>query len=263
MDRLVWRPGGLTACPGKLRAGQVEARPVAVGRLSTMHRAVDRGGEARLVRRSAPALVPGYSSALRYLSSMRLSPGFDVPAATCVTTDEVWERRTPPSPEAVDTYVASVLEVTFRQGSVVATGEPHVLARGRIVCEDVVVAYQLEPDQVAVLVSLVRCLLAEDPTGVADAVRVLCRAPVPTIGSAAKRSCLALGLSWSPASFGLALSHIAWSAAKAAPLSEPLVLLADELLHRLDLAHRCQFQPESLASPDRIGQLLAPVTQPR
>lgn len=237
---------------------------MAVGRFSTMHRAAARDGASRLVRRAAPGLIPGYSAAQQLLLGLPGGAGFNIPAVTEVTHDEVWmtrpawDRGTSPSSGAIDTYVVSVLEAALGQGAIIATGEPHVLADRSIVCEDVLLAHQLEPDQRALLVALVSALICDEPAGVADTVRALCHAPIPEVANTAQRACLSLRVRWTPTAFGLALSQIARCTVRAGPRSEPLVLLADELLHRLDLAHEHHCHPQNLRSPERVDRLLAP-----
>ena len=262
IDRLVWRPGRPTNRPKRVRPGRIEPDPVAVARFSTMHRAADPDGHPRFVRCAAPTLLPGYRAAHERLQNLPDGAGFDVPTVTRVTAQGIWTTREDwadggcLSEQAVDRYVVGVLQAALRHGTIIATGQPHILPGGRIVCEDVVIAQQLEDDQLGALAAVIAGLVQDRPAQVADAVRRLCHASVPGVVDAARRSCLSLRVRWSPAAFGLALYIIASSALDAGPRSEPLVLLADEMLHRLDLAHEHHYQPQSMRSPECVESLL-------
>lgn len=266
VDRLVWRPGRLTVKPNTGRPGRIEADPVAVAAYSTMHRAADPDGRPRFVRRAAPNLIPGYRAAHERLQNLPYSTGFAVPAVTRVTADELWMTREEwadggsPSEQAVDRYVDGVLQAALRHGTIIATGHPHILPAGRIVCEDVVIAQQLEQDQQALLAAVIAGLARDRPPRVADAVRGLCGTTVPGVADAARSACLSLRVAWSPAAFGLALFIIASSTVAAGPRNEPLVLLADEMLHRLDLAHQHHYQPQSMRSPECVEYLLGRIS---
>ena len=262
VDRLVWHRDRPTNKPYTVRPGRIEADPVAVAAFSTMHRAADPDGRPRFVRRAAPNLIPGYRAAHDRLQNLSDGAGFAVPAVTRVSADQLWMTREDwaqggsPSEQAVDRYVVGVLQAALRHGTIIATGHPHLLPDGRIVCEDVVIAQQLEQDQLGLLAAVLAGLVRDRPATVADAVRNLCHATVPGVAGAARRSCLSLRVAWSPAAFGLALFIIASSTVAAGPRSEPLVVLADELLHRLDLAHQHQYQPQSIRSPECVEYLL-------
>jgi type IV secretory pathway TrbD component len=265
IDRLDWHPGRPTHKPNSVRPGSIEPDPVAVARFSTLHRAADPDGRPRFVRCAAPTLLPGYRAAHERLQNLPDDAGFDVPAVTRVSADQIWMTREDwadggsPSEQAVDRYVGGVLQAALRHGTIIATGQPHLLPSGRIVCEDVVIAQQLEDDQLGLLAAVIAGLIRDRPTRVADAVRHLCHVTVPGVVDAAQRSCLSLRVCWSPAAFGLALYLIASSAVAAGPRSEPLVLLADEMLHRLDLAHEHHYQPQSIRSPECVESLLGRV----
>ncbi|HET9077391.1 MAG TPA: hypothetical protein VFN68_10695 [Acidimicrobiales bacterium] len=265
IDRLVWRPGRPPDRLNAVRPGSIEPDPVAVARFSTMHRAADPDGHRRFVRCAAPILLPGYRAAHERLYNLPDGAGFDVPALTRVTAEEIWMTREHwadggcPSEQAVDRYVVGVLQAALRHGTIIATGQPHILPGGRIVCEDVLIAQQLEDDQLGLLAAVIAGLVQDRPAHVADAVRHLCHATVPGVVDAARRSCLSLRVSWSPAAFGVALYLIASRAVAAGPRSEPLVLLADEMLHRLDLAHEHHYRPQSIRSPECVESLLGRV----
>lgn len=261
VDRLVWAEG-LPVRRRRWRTG-VESSPTAVGRLSRMHRAVDESGAPRWVRCTRPDLVRGYSEAYQLVNGLPGGPGFAVPAVTMITLDQVWLTYDPwavgqkPSTAAIDNYVWGCLYAPLRHGTVVATGQPHVLGGGRIICEDVVVACQLEHDQRSDLASLVGGLIRHRPTEAAHAVREFCHETIPEVTEAARRSCLSLSAGWSAEAFGLALFNVASIAGSVAPRSEPLVLLAEELLHRLDLAHEFGSRPRSIENPRFLDRLLA------
>lgn len=262
VDRLQWTKSPASGKARAMKPGTVDPDPVAVARHSTMLRAVDPDGGPRFVRLAAPALAAGYRGVHEQLHSLAEGAGFVVPAVTRVATGQVWLTRYAwdpgghPSYEAIDRYVAGVLETVMRTGMIVATGQPHVLPGGEIVCEDVVIAQQMEHDQRAVLAAVIAGLIRNRPAAVADAVRNLCQGSVAGVVDAARRNCLSLRVQWSPTAFGLSLSMIASAAVAAGPRSDPLVLLADEMLHRLDLAHQHQYQPRALRSPECVEHLL-------
>lgn len=267
IDRLEWVEARRGHVPARLARGQVERTPVARGRDSTLHRAVDRGGEPAFVRRAAPHLVEAFAAGHAAVADLDERAGMVVPPLHCVSTDELWIERLPwatdtsVAHEHIDGYVCALLRVALAEGVVVGTGAPHALADGRIVCEDVFVARRLEADERAVLASVVTGLIVGDAAGVADAVAALCRARPAQLGTSAVRATLSLRAEWSPVSFGLSLHQVACAAVDAGPRSEPLVLLADELLHRLDLAHHHHARVDSLATRPRAVSRLVPLGQ--
>jgi hypothetical protein len=260
IDRLVWNHKTDVAGRRLSRPG-VERAPIATGRHSTMHQAIDTDAAPCFVRRTTPRLAAGYAAAHDLVRALGPGAGFAAPAIRRVDDGEVWLHReawavpATPSPSAVSEYVFGVLGAALWQGTVVATGRPHVLAGGRIVCEDVLVARQLETDERALLAGIITALTHGDPRAVAGRVQELCRTNIPGIVGAAQRSCLSVRAAWSPVSFGLALSHVAAASAPAGVRSEALVLLADELLHRLDLAHEHHCGVERFA--DRLETVLS------
>lgn len=263
IERLEWTDIASRPARAAVAPGEVERAPVARGRDSTLHRALDRDGEPAFVRRAAPALVEAFATGHAAVADLEPVAGLVVPALRDLTPGELWIERRGWAPagqavadEPVDAYVSALLRVALRDGLIVGTGETHLLPDGRLVCEDVLVARRLEPDERAVLTSVLAALVGGDPTGLADAVAELCRARPPRLPGAAVRATLSLRAEWTPVSFGLSLHHVACAAADAGPRSEPLVLLADELLHRLDLAHHHQARIASLATRPRAAACL-------
>lgn len=260
IDRLVWNHKADVAGRRLSRPG-VERAPIATGRHSTMYRAIDTDAAPCFVRRTTPRLAAGYAAAHELVRALGPGAGFAAPAIRRVDNGEVWLHReawavgATPSPSAVSEYFFGLLGAALWQGTVIATGRPHVLAGGRIVCEDVLVARQLETDERALLAGIISALAHGDPRGVADRVNELCRTNVPGVVGAAQSSCLSVRAAWSSVSFGLALSYVAAASAPAGVRSEALVLLADELLHRLDLAHEHRRRVERFA--DRLIALLS------
>ena len=80
--------------------------------------------------------------------------------------------------------------------------------------------------------------------------------PAPPVWLRGPTVRIALLADWTPVALGLGLHHVAAVAAQTGPRSEPLVLLADELLHRLDLAHLHAVSPSDLSSPRSVADLL-------
>ena len=260
IDRLVWNHKADFAGRRLSRPG-VERAPIATGRHSTMHQAIDTDAAPCFVRRTTPRLAAAYAAAHDLVSALGPGAGFAAPAIRRVDEAEVWLQReawaagVAPSTSAVGEYVFGLLGAALWQGTVVATGRPHVLAGGRIVCEDLLVARQLETDERALLAGVITALAHGDPRGVAGRVQELCRTNIAGIVGAAQLSCQSVRAAWSPVSFGLALSHVASASAPAGARSEALVLLADELLHRLDLAHEQHCGVERMANPHFADRL--------
>jgi hypothetical protein len=260
IDRLVWCPAAAGVTKVEPRRGQVDRRPAARGRFSTLHRAVDRDGNPAWVRRSAPCLTESY--AVAHSAVLDLAIGATVPALRSIDGDGIWIERVPlvPSGEplgrGVDCYVAAAVMTPLRDGVIVGSGEPHVQHDGSIVIEDVLVAARLEPDERRLLRNVVSGLVDADPGAVVAGVAELCRARPPGLAGAARRSTIALRADWSPFALGLALHQTAVAAMRAGPRSEPLVLLADELLHRLDLAHHHRTALPSLGTPRSVRDLV-------
>ena len=141
-------------------------------------------------------------------------------------------------------------------GTIIGTGEVHATDDGQVGCVDLVVARLLEVDERADLTALWCSLVLLDPVGVTDAASRLCGTRPAGLPAAADRAVLSLSAEWTPVSLGLSLHHVACATIAAGPRSEPLVLLADELLHRLDLAHQHHAPVEPLASPTRALRVL-------
>lgn len=250
VDRLEWTPESVVAACLEPRTGHLDQRPVARGQYSTLHRATDRSGRPAWVRRSAPHLIEAYATGHATIHDLTI--GAVVPALSNVDGNDLWIERLPwdasstPSLSSVDRYVTTAVTAPIRDGVIVATGEPHVLDGGGIVVEDVVLAACLEPDQTALLGEVLNALVHGEPVAVVSSVAELCQSRSQGLSDAARRSCLSLRAEWTPAAFGLALHHVTAAAARAGPRAETLVLYADEILHRLDFAHRYRISVPSL-----------------
>ncbi len=263
IDRLEWIDLGEVTAESSDRPGWVEPQPIAAGQHSALHRAIDWDGDSALVRRASSNLIEAFAASHAAVADLEDRAGVSVPALRAVTDDEIWLDRPQwqsgrPSAHAVDAYVRALLVETCADGTVVATGEPHLVADGALVCEDVAVAARLEPDERACIRGIIGALIVGDVHGVTDAVTTLCRGHAPGLVGAIRRSVLSLTAEWTPTSLGLSLHHISCAASAAGPRSEPLVLLADELLHRLDLAFAHRAPVACLESPTHVAQLLTP-----
>jgi hypothetical protein len=263
IDRLEWIDLGELAAESSHRSGWVEPQPIAAGQHSALHRAIDWDGDAALVRRASSNLIEAFAASHAAVADLEDRAGMSVPVLRAVTDHDLWLDRPQwqsgrPTAHAVDAYVRALLVETCADGTVVATGEPHLLADGALVCEDVAVAARLEPDERACIRGIIGALIVGDVHGVTDAVTTLCRGHAPGLVGAIRRSAIALTAEWTPTSFGLSLHQISCAASAVGPRSEPLVLLADELLHRLDLAFTHHELVPCLASPARVAELIAP-----
>ncbi len=246
IDRLKWQSPKLRRGARRvhLRGGTMATRPSAVGVLSNMFEAIEADGSPAWVRvttsDTAPQRARDHEAARDLVSRL----GVTLPSARRVTDHVVWLERyewsetVPPSPTTVSWFVESALKVALEHGAVVALGEPHLLNDGAIVVEDAGIAAVLEVDERVAIARACHALVEGLPVDVVHAVSDLCRERVPGVAAAAQRATLALAVDWTPASFGLSLHHVAMFATRSGGRAMSLRLLADELLHRLDLAHR-------------------------
>lgn len=258
VDRLSW-----TRDPRSVprpAPGVVDVRPVAVGRSSVLCVASDSAGFACFVRRAtaeaAPVLAAGYRT------GSALVGGVDVPDVLGVAGGDVWidhlpwaSRQTRAGDGEVDGYVTSLLAGLFDAGVLIGTGEVRVGRAGSLVCEDVVVAARLEHDQRSMLCQIVVALAERDPVRVADAVAELCHLRPPRLSRTAGAVVRSLEARWDAVAFGLAVHGLGRAVLGAGMRCEPLVLLGDELLHRLDLAHRHHVSVRGLSTPGHVIDL--------
>lgn len=264
IDRLEWVGLETLASREPPSPGCVERLPVARGRQSALHRATYDDGDPALVRRAPANTIEAYGASHAAVADLEDRSGLFVPALRSVTHDELWFDRPAwhltgrPLADPVDAYVRALLVEACAGGTVVATGEPHVVDEGRLACEDVLVVARLEPDERACIGATIGALIDGDMRGIADAITTLCRDHAPGLAGVIQRSVIALTAEWTPTSFGLSLHQISCAASAVGPRSEPLVLLADELLHRLDLAFTHHELVPCLASPARVAELIAP-----
>ena len=228
----------------RLRNGTMATRPSAVGVLSNMFQAIEADGSPAWVRattsNTAPQRARDHGEARDLVSRF----GVTLPSARRVTDCVVWLERyewsetARPLPTAVNWFVESALQVALEHGAVVALGEPHLLDGGAIVVEDAGIAAVLEQGERASIARACHAMVDGSAVEVVDAVSDLCRERMPGVAAAAQRATLALAVDWTPVSFGLSLHHVAMFATRSGGRAMSLRLLADELLHRLDLAHR-------------------------
>jgi hypothetical protein len=261
IDRLEWE--GDPARIVVFDAGRVDPAPIATARMSTLHAAADAAGFPCLVRRCTPMLAAEFARGHR-VGAQHLD-GVAAPNLLGLDGTDVWFDRLawapagqPPLPADVDSYVTGVLGQVFEAGVLVGTGAVHVSRWGGLICEDVVVAVIFEVDQRALLGSIVLGLAAADPVAVADAAAALCGHRPPRLALAAASVVLSLQARWSAVAFGLAIHGLGRAVLAAGVASEPLVLLGDELLHRLDLAHEHRLPVPGLATPASVTELANP-----
>jgi hypothetical protein len=241
----------------------VQRRATAVGDRSTMHRAVTADGAAAWVREVRGG--DAFASAAAHADAARLVAhhGIVIPAVCAVSNQCVWLDRwawsptSTPAASTVDWFVESAVQVALQHGVVVALGEPHLRGDGGIVVEDAGVAAVLEPAERILVARICRRLVDLDAVGVADAVAELCGERVPGLSLAAQRATLSLAVDWTTAGFGLSLHHVAAFATPAGRRAMPLRLLADELLHRLDLAHAHPHGLAAFANREAVHRVLA------
>ncbi|HVX17500.1 MAG TPA: hypothetical protein VHA73_05650 [Acidimicrobiales bacterium] len=186
-----------------------------------------------------------------------------VPAVRSIGSEELWLERPdwsdPPQPTdaATDAYIAALFVELCRSGTIIATGQPHTTTGGHISCEDLCVVARLEADERAALVHAVAGVINSDAQAVYDGVTAVCRDHPADLARQIGRSLTAAHAIWTPLGLALALHGLSCAASRSGPRSEPLVFLADELLHRLDLAFRWQQHVPCLATPERTEQLIS------
>jgi hypothetical protein len=257
---MVWAPDGWTRSP-RLRAGEVDRRPVARSRTATLHLAIDLDRLPAFVLRGP--CTADRAADLRFLDLLGPAVGAVVPAVRRHTPEELWLDRRPwttgsarPHAAAIDRYVTASVSAALTDGTIIGTGEMHATDDGHVGGVDLVLARMLEVDERAELTALWYSLVRLESIGLADAASRLCGTRPVGLPAAADRAVLALAAEWTPVSLGLSLRQVACATVAAGPRSEPLVLLADELLHRLDLAHRHHAPVKALTSPSCALQLL-------
>jgi hypothetical protein len=189
--------------------------------------------------------------------------GLRVPGVLAVDVGRVWLDRLPwgqdpvPRADIVDRFVASAIVTPLVDGTVVALGRPHVTGDGDIVVEDCGVLARLEPDQSALVGRLLRALADLDPHAAAAAVHLLTGVAEELLLETAQRACAVLMVNWTPGDVGLSVHQLATRAIHLGSRSDPFLLFADELLHRLDLRHAHPLGTEALADPPAVRRLLA------
>jgi hypothetical protein len=261
IDRLEWdRDAAHVVVSG---AGRVDPAPIATARTSTLHAAADAAGFPCLVRRCSPMLAAEFARGHR-VAAQHLD-GAAAPNLLGVDGTDVWFDRLawqpagqPPRSADVDSYVTGLVRQVLEAGVLVGTGTVHISRWGGLICEDIVVAGIFEVDQRALLRSIVLGLVAADPVAVADAAAAFCGGRPPRLGLAAASVVLSLQAQWTAVAFGLAIYGLGRAVLAAGVASEPLVLLGDELLHRLDLAHEHRLPVPGLATPTGVAELVNP-----
>jgi hypothetical protein len=246
------------------RPGRIDPCPVARWESTTLHVATALDGAPAFVLRGPSRALAARHQELVTVGSID-GTGVVAPSPLQALGRELWldrrawlAPRSRPDTSAVTAYVAGAVRTALVTGTIVGTGRPDALADGRIGSVDVVVARQLECDERHTLGALWLGLVLLDPVMLADAATAMCRACPPNLPAAAQRSVVSLGAEWTAVSLGLSLHHVACAMAGVGPRAEPLVLLADELLHRLDLAHEHRVPVEPLSGPTQARRLLEP-----
>jgi hypothetical protein len=242
-----------------------EFHPAPAGRLGgvTVHRAVTTGGSAAWLYRGPSEEIEHFLA--RQRSARRLAGviGAGLPGVLDVDDRGVWIERHersvlgwPAAMRAIDAYVAAAISTPILDGAVVATGRPGLVPGGEVLVEDASVLRRLEFDERVLIRDIVSGLLEGEVRTVVHAVDDLCGVRPSDLTDVASRCVLSLRGARTSLGLGLGLHLLAVVAAGGGPRSEPLVLIADELLHRLDFAHafRCDV-PSLLETPtvDRAG----------
>lgn len=228
----------------RLRSGQVSSAPLASSSGMEVHLARDLDGTPAFVIRGREASIDRRLLDLGFVSTIAGTGVFSIPLLGR-RSDGLWLDRSGwvraaslPDEWTVTEHIFGVIRAALADGAIVATGASRVVASGRIESVEVFIASHLEPDQRSALASILRGLLALDPIAVVDGTSRLCRVSSSKVLRISTLAVAGLSAQYSAFSLGMSLHQIACAAAPTGPAAEPLVLLADEMLHRLDLAHR-------------------------
>jgi hypothetical protein len=224
----------------------------------------DRGGHPVWIR-TWFAGVPADYDAVRAEAAHALAP-FDAivpPIVEAATADTVCLDRMrwaapglKPAHDIVRGFVESSLLDALASGRCVITGEAHVLEDERLVVEDIGGIYRLETVDRAVLFETIEALVAGSTTRLEAAVAEITGRLDDHRRWVAKRCAAGLAAGWSPLGFTLALRDIARTLlVSRSTFAIAFAVVADELVHRADLAHRhdCRL---AFASPTAVHHLL-------
>ena len=247
---------------GRSRAGWLSA-PIASGPWSSLRWGWDHDGRAVWERRwwvDRPADILADIQETR----CRLDElGVAVPAVAEVDDNMLrmerlrWARRSSsPSEAAVRRFVDATLVDALHGGRIIRLGAAHLDRQDRLLIEDVVGIERLEGSDQRTLIDVISALAHRD----APALDALLQAygsgtNASAMSTVACRIVGGLDADWNSTGFVLALRSVASVLIdQSAPGSSTLWSVADELLHRLDVAHR--FPTPVFSTPRRVLDLL-------
>jgi hypothetical protein len=237
--------------------------PVAVGVDASLHLAVGRDGSHAWVRRTRdPAAARASATDHRWAREIASSDDVVVPPVLDVVVEDVWIARPSwaevpqPAPGLVDRYVEGSVTSALARATILALGEPHVATDGALIVEDAGIAARLERDECDLLSRVLLGIAHGAADEVMASVAGLGGPPPPALARAVGTGLASLAVEWSPVAFGLTLLQIGRATALM-PGCAPLLLLASDVLQRLDLAHRHPRGLTALQSPGRVIDLVA------
>lgn len=260
--RFSWEPQ--RACPARLPRGGFQPEPAGrLGRM-TVHHAITTDGVEAWLYRGPGAEVDQFAARQRVATRVADLVQAQVPQVLGIDRRGAWvERRaaamTLPSEagSSIDRYVGAAIGAAVSGGMLIVTGGPRVQPDGAVLVEEASVAGCLEPDERAIVRAIVMGLLDGEPRAVVHAVAALVGARSPDLLDVATRGVLSLRAARTSLGLGLALHLLGAAAAQAGPRSEPLVVVADEVLHRLDFAHGSRLEVESLVDAATFDRAVA------
>jgi hypothetical protein len=230
----------------------------------TVHHAITTDGVEAWLYRGPGAEVDQFAARQRVATRVADLVQAQVPQVLGIDRRGAWvERRaaamTLPSEagSSIDRYVGAAIGAAVSGGMLIVTGGPRVQPDGAVLVEEASVAGCLEPDERAIVRAIVMGLLDGEPRAVVHAVAALVGARSPDLLDVATRGVLSLRAARTSLGLGLALHLLGAAAAQAGPRSEPLVVVADEVLHRLDFAHGSRLEVESLVDAATFDRAVA------
>ncbi|MDE0804486.1 MAG: hypothetical protein OSA99_14330 [Acidimicrobiales bacterium] len=168
-----------------------------------------------------------------------------------------WARRSSsPSAAAIRRFIDATLVDALHGGRVIRLGAAHLDRQHRLLVEDVVGIERVEGADQRTLVDVISALARRDAPAL-DALLHACGSGPgsSSMSTAARRIVGGLEAEWNSTGFVLALRSVASMLIdQSAPGSSTLWSFADELLHRLDVAHR--FRTPVFIGPRRVLDLL-------
>lgn len=204
-----------------------------------------------------------FTSDLAEAASVLRDLGVVVPAITEVDDHHVqmtrcrWApRASSPSGASVRRFIESTLEEALHHGRILRVGQPHIDHHARLLVEDVICVERLESSDRIALAATMGTLARRDQTSLEAMLEPGVESPnQPSTRAVSHRIVGGLKAEWNSTAFILALRSVAGILIdQSAPSAPALWMFADELLHRLDLAH--QFPTTVLDSPEQVLRLL-------